>query len=221
MIKALIFDAYGTLISTGTGSVDAAGEILKKRGRKDISAKDFYADWKKYHRAHIDGLTEFITEEEVFRMDLRRLYEDYEIEGDADADVMIMLETLGKRKAFPEAGEVISRLSQKYVLCIGSTSDTKPLMTDIKNNRIDIKRVYTSEALMLYKPKREFYTAIADDLGIQSDQILFVGDSLTDDVFGPSRIGMKTCYVDRRSTGCKGFLPDCAVKTLDGLLELL
>lgn len=30
MINAIIFDAYGTLISTGTGSVDASREIFVK-----------------------------------------------------------------------------------------------------------------------------------------------------------------------------------------------
>lgn len=29
-MKAILFDVYGTLISTGNGSVNAAAEILKK-----------------------------------------------------------------------------------------------------------------------------------------------------------------------------------------------
>ncbi len=221
MIKAIIFDAYGTLIDTGTGSVDAAREILKKRRREDISASGFYADWKKYHREHIDSLTEFIPEEEIFRMDLRRLYKTYGIDGDSDSDVRIMLETLGKRKAFPEVGRVLARLSEKYPLYIGSTSDTYPLMQDIKNNKISVNGVYTSESLRVYKPKPEFYRVIALDIGVNCENILFVGDSPVDDVFGPMQVGMKACFVDRKERGIGETTSDYSIKTLDGLLEIL
>ena len=50
MIKAIIFDVYGTLISTGTGSVDAAAEILRRKNSV-ICPKEFYARWKKIHKA--------------------------------------------------------------------------------------------------------------------------------------------------------------------------
>lgn len=221
MIKAIVFDAYGTLIDTGTGSVDAAKEILKNRGRTDISASDFYADWKKHHRKHIDSLTEFVTEEEIFCSDLRSLYKKYGIDGDADRDVQIMLETLGKRKAFPETLAVLALLSEKYPLYIGSTSDTYPLMQDIKNNRICVNRVYTSESLRVYKPEPEFYRAIASDIGVNCENVLFVGDSPVDDVFGPKRVGMKACLVDRKQRDLRGITPEYTVKSLNELSEIL
>ena len=64
MKKAIIFDAYGTLISTGNGSVTAAGEILKKIN-VNMDAKVFYEKWKEFHKRQMDEMTEFITEEEV------------------------------------------------------------------------------------------------------------------------------------------------------------
>ena len=76
MIKAVVFDAYGTLISTGTGSLDAAQKILDLHGSV-ITAKAFYADWKKYHRQHMDSLTQFVPEETIFLWDLERLYTQY------------------------------------------------------------------------------------------------------------------------------------------------
>lgn len=223
MTRAVVFDAYGTLIDTGTGSVDATREILKKRGREDISPSVFYADWKKYHRAHIDALSEFVCEEEIFRRDLRKLYSCYGIDGDADSDVSIMLDTMGNRCSFPEAAEVINALSGSFVLCIGSTSDTLPLLRDVERNRLGIEEhlVFTSELLRTYKPRREFYIAIAERIHVDYGEILFVGDSLIDDVFGPSQVGMKTCHIDRKAKGSAGFLPDYTVKNLFGLLEIL
>ena len=53
MKKLLIFDAYGTLICTGTGSIDSCKEILSLQD-KDIDPVKFYADWKVIHRKHLN-----------------------------------------------------------------------------------------------------------------------------------------------------------------------
>lgn len=76
MKKLLIFDAYRTLFSTGNGSVKATEQILALQ-EKRIDAALFYAEWKKYHRKHIDACndSEFLSEEDIFGMDLKKLYE--------------------------------------------------------------------------------------------------------------------------------------------------
>jgi len=121
-VKALIFDAYGTLISTGNGSVMATAEILRKR-RCSHDAALVYARWKQVHREHVATLDEFVCERDIFGKDLRRLYEEFAIDGDPEEDVTIMLATLGKRTAFPETTKVLDLLRTKYRLYIGSNSD--------------------------------------------------------------------------------------------------
>jgi len=49
MIKALIFDCYGTIISTGNGSVDAVKTILDSL-KINIDPVLFYRDWKTIHK---------------------------------------------------------------------------------------------------------------------------------------------------------------------------
>ena len=44
MIKAIVFDAYGTLISTGNGSVEASERILANNNRGNIDPKEFYEE---------------------------------------------------------------------------------------------------------------------------------------------------------------------------------
>ena len=220
MIKYIIFDAYGTLISTGTGSVDAARKILKNRN-VNISPEEFYSRWKNLHRKHIDNLTAFLNEESIFHLDLKELYRIYNIDGDYKKDISFMLDTLGKRKAFNEVKDVIDKLSQKFVLCIGSTTDDVPLFKDLKNNDINIKNVFTSESLQIYKPKKAFYKRILDEIGADADEVLFVGDSLIDDVFGPQQFGIKTCWVNRKNINSDDKIkPDYTIYNLGELLSL-
>lgn len=222
-IKAIIFDAYGTLISTGTGSRDAAAEILRRNGREDISPARFYTRWKTLHRAHIDGLTGFETEEAIFRMDLRRLYDEYGLVRDPGEDVRVMLDTLGRRRSFPEAPGVWAALSGRYRLAIGSTSDTSPLLADLARAGLSTPYLYTSESLRVYKPRPGFYRAILRGLGLSASEALFVGDSLTDDVAGPQGVGMRACWVNRRNLPLPegAAVPDYTIADLAGLDKIL
>lgn len=220
MIKAVVFDAYGTLISTGTGSVEAAQKILDLHG-SSISAKTFYADWKQYHREHMDHLTQFVTEETIFRWDLEKLYVQYDLPGKAAEDVGIMLNTLGNRMAFPESKEVVERLKRSVTVCIGSTTDTEPLMRDLARSGVTVDRVFTSEGLRVYKPQKAFYEKILAVLSLHPEEVLFVGDSLTDDVYGPRQVGMKICWVNRKGQPSPIPPPDYEVADLRGVLELL
>ena len=156
MIEGIIFDAYGTLINTGEGSIQAAERILANN-KKGIDAKIFYKKWKYYHKKHEDSLKYFVVEEDIFLMDLILLYKEYEIKGNPENDVKIMLDTLGKRNSFPETNVVLKALKPNYQLFIGSNSDDIPLRTDIKRNGIEVSKIFTSESLKVYKPKKEFY----------------------------------------------------------------
>jgi 2-haloalkanoic acid dehalogenase type II len=198
MVKGIIFDAYGTLIDTGDGSVQAAKQILKVN-KNDIDAKLFYQRWKYYHKKHINSLKTFIKEEEIFLMDLTVLYKEYGIQGNPENDVKIMLNTLGKRNAYSETNHVLNELRPKYKLFIGSTSDSSPLFIDIKRNGIEVNGLFTSEDLKVYKPKKEFYQSILDEIKMRPDEVIFVGDSLEDDVSGPAALGIKAIWINRKN----------------------
>lgn len=221
MIRYILFDAYGTLLSMGSASIDATHEILQKCGRTDLDASAFYTEWKALRAKMIGGMTDFVCEAEVFRATLHTLYQKYAIDGDADDDVRIMLDTWGTRDVFPEVKRTVNRLSQAYTLCIASTTDTEPLVCDLRRNGLAFAHVYTSESLRVYKPHRAFYQSILDDLHSAPDEVLFVGDSLTDDVWGPARLGIKTCHVNRKNTPCREIVPDYTVSSLDKLPDLL
>ena len=45
MYKNIIFDCFGTLIDTGSGSIGAVRKILGNIGL-DVDAKEFYSEWK-------------------------------------------------------------------------------------------------------------------------------------------------------------------------------
>lgn len=198
MIKAVILDAYGTVFDTGTGSVDMMTEILRLNGRPDLDPKKVYARFKKLHREHIDSLDGFLTEAEIFGLDMAQLSAEYGLRRDPAEDTRIMLRIQGTRKAFADSARAISRIQRLLPVIIGSTTDTGPLTADLSRAGIEPDKMFTSESLRLYKPAEGFYGAILKDLGIEAGEALFAGDSLLDDVSGPARAGMKTCWIRRK-----------------------
>ena len=219
MIKAVLFDAYGTLLSTGNGSVEAAKHILALNGRSELSPTGFYAHWKRLHRSHIDSLASFVPEETVFLMDLRELYRCYGMTRDAGEDVRIMLDTLGRRTAFPEAREVLDELAGGFLTAVASTSDTAPLLRDLERNGLEVRHVFTSESLRVYKPRKAFYTAILRELRILPSEAVFAGDSLTDDVRGPQEAGIAACWVNRKGAKAGTAVPCFEIPDLRPLPE--
>ena len=112
-----------------------------------MDPKVFYKKWKQFHKQQMNEMREFVVEETIFENDLKLLYEFYHLKGNYKEDIKIMLDTLDKRKVFEETNEVLENLSKEYKIYIGSTTDTKPLMVNIKNNNMKVDGIYTSESL--------------------------------------------------------------------------
>jgi len=224
MKKILIFDAYGTLISTGNGSIEATKRILALQD-KEIDAKAFYSDWKKYHRKHIEesNRTFFVSEKAIFEKDLKALYKQYQINRPFEADVEIMLKSLENRLLFPEVMVAIDKLRERYRVVIGSTTDIVPLMQNLAYNCFMVDKVYTSEMIQKYKPDKAFYEFILHEEGVKPEEAIFIGDSMIDDVEGPQSVGITAVLVDRQNKyNClENIKPDYIVHNMEELGELL
>ena len=222
MKKLLIFDAYGTLICTGTGSIDSCKEILSLQD-KDIDPVKFYADWKVIHRKHLNDSINgpFLKEWDIFENDLKLLYEKYDIDRPYKEDVKIMLKTQFNRKVFDDVLQTINILKEKYRIVIGSTADTYPLLKNMKDNNLDVDNVYTSEIIKKYKPHIDFYNFIIKKENVNIDEVIFVGDSLLDDIYGPKQLNITTVLIDRNNMyNDKNIKPDYIINSLNELIHL-
>jgi FMN phosphatase YigB (HAD superfamily) len=117
---------------------------------------------------------------------------------------------------------VLNALRPNYQLFIGSNSDDIPLHTDIERNGIEVNKVFTSESLKVYKPKKEFYLFILDEIKMRYDEVLFVGDSLIDDVSGPAALGIKTIWLNYNNITYdqNDYKPLYEINNLNQLLEI-
>ena len=223
MIRTVILDAYGTVLSTGTGSVDAIARILSLNGKNELDPQKVYGRFKKIHETFKAEMTTFLTEAELCVLEMAQLKKEYRFVRNPADDAAILLSIQGMRIAFPDSKEAIERLQRSLRVAIGSNTDTEPLMTDLHRAGINPDRIFTSESLRVYKPSETFYEKILKELNAKPEETLFAGDSLVSDVLGPQRTGMKTCWIARKGKIRKENdpLPDYVAHDLTELANLL
>ena len=197
MMKAIIFDAFGTLFKvTNGGSAKTIMKNITACG-VNIDEKEFLEEWKNYYKKHTLGSCDFMTERDIFVSRIQMFYDRYRVKRSAKEDADSLLAGAYERDAYPEVKSVLDELMEKYQVFIGSNTDNDVLESVMQKNRIQVHKVYTSENLKCYKPSDQFYRQILDDNGLKPCDVLFVGDSVTDDVLGPKAIGIKTVWLDR------------------------
>lgn len=197
MITTIIFDAFGTLFQVADGG--SANYILDHiiACGHDVDKKTFLQEWKKYYKIHTSTDHPFQTERDIFVSRVRMFYDRYGVERDAAVDVDHLLSGAYERRAYEEVSAVVEWLHQKYNVYIGSNTDNDVLEAVMNKNSITADRVYTSEDLKCYKPEPRFYEKILVENHLNSSEVLFVGDSLTDDVYGPQYVGIQAVWLNR------------------------
>lgn len=216
-MKVIIFDAFGTLFKVTNGA--SARSIIKNINMNGVSVDEesFMKEWKDYYKKHTSDNCDFMTEREIFISRIQMFYDRYSVDRNAEKDADALLAESFEREAYPEVKVAINRLMEKYLVFIGSNTDNDVLESVMRKNDIKVNKVYTSQNLKCYKPSARFYKTILDENNLTPQEVLFVGDSIEDDIFAPKLLGIKTVWIDRNGVGDEKIQND----TILGLNELL
>jgi putative hydrolase of the HAD superfamily len=80
--------------------------------------------------------------------------------------------------------------------------------------------IVTREDVKAVKPEPRIFLAALESLGIEPREAAYVGDSLSQDVYGAKHVGMKAVWINR--SGEKGhYLADYEIRTLHELRKIL
>ncbi len=218
-IKAVVFDAYGTLFDWDFRT--ALTDFLSARGIAvdyEVAAKTFSSEafsavsvWAPGHRgedgkldrkAMLDGpLPEFETTWEMWRRQWAYTFEKHEI---ADIDPIEganhLRDVLAVAPAYLDAAETIERLAQAgYLVGLMSNADEDFLQGAVVTNRLRFSVIQSSESMRAYKPHRATFAGLCARLACEPHEVLYVGDSAPTDVLGAMHAGMRAAWIHRPS----------------------
>ena len=166
------------------------------------------------------------TREQVLVNRFGILFGEYGVDADPAACARAYEKNLSIGHYFlPGAEEAVDRLSQKYRLFLasnGTASVQKGRMTSANLYRF-FEKVFVSQELGANKPSEEFFSrAFAQIPDFDPKKAMMVGDSLTSDILGGIRAGMRTCWVNPGHAPARADIPaDYEIESLAQLEALL
>lgn len=201
MVKAVFLDVDNTLLD-----FDKCGAAAMRQGFEELGFPfeermyfDTFANineplWKKIERGEL-------TKEVLFAIRWNLVFDALGIKGDGPAFEKrfhdILLST-----AIPVDGavELAAYLHEKYTVCVASNAFYHQQVRRLTLAGIApyIDHYFISERLGADKPNKAFFDAALASLpGIQPDECIMIGDSLTADIAGGANAGIPTVWFNR------------------------
>ena len=217
-IKAIIFDAYGTLFD-----VNSAAEKCRDRiGDKWESFANFwrttqleYTWLRSLMKRHKDFWQ--ITEES-----LDKSIKTYKIDPSMKNDLLDLYKAL---LPYEEVQEVLKKLKEKnFKLAILSNGTPSLLDGLVKSNNFEnlFDDLFSIEQVGIYKPATKVYDMPIKKYQIQKNDVVFLSAN-TWDVSGGGNYGYNSIWVNRNNNIFDNldFVPKYQIKTLRDLLDIL
>jgi len=225
-IKAVAFDGYGTLFDFTEPDFIAAFAEICARQRLDADAADL---WRRFLRASLYFRSEnhhapvYRRYDEAWAVQFERVFAQLGLAGDAWAAAEFLRDKLATATAFPEVYPVLDALRPRYRLAVLSNADDDFLTAALARNDLRFDTVVTSEQAGAIKPDPAIFHYLTDRLGLQPEQVLYVGDNPIPDVLGPRQAGLRVAWVNRAGVRRPRRVPppDIRVRDLTSLLPSL
>ena len=217
-VKAIIFDAYGTLFDVNS----AAEKCKDKIGDK----------WEGFANFWRTTLLEYTWLRSLMKRhkDFWQVTED-SLEKSMNAfkiDKAMKNELLNLYKAlntFPEVKDVLNKLKEKnYKLAILSNGTPALLNELVKSNNLDniFDDIFSIEEVGIYKPDAKVYDMPIKKYKIQKEEVLFLSAN-TWDISGGGNYGYSSIWVNRNNSIFDNldYKPKDEVKNLNQLLDIV
>ena len=217
-VKAIIFDAYGTLFDVNS----AAEKCKDKIGDKWEGFANYWRTTQLEYtwlRSLMDRHKDFwqVTEDS-----LDKSMKAFKIDNSMRSKLLDLYKILS---TFPEVKEVLNNLKEKnYKLAILSNGTPSLLNELVKSNNLDsiFDDIFSIEEVGIYKPSSKVYDIPIKKFKIQKDEVVFLSAN-TWDVSGGGNYGYYSVWVNRNNNifDSLDYIPQNQVKNLGELLDLI
>ncbi len=238
-IQVVAFDMYGTLVRNDQSSWAAGVVDLVRNHRLDIDPARLHAEWSSRERQFRATRTNMA--EPASSLPFRRYWEAWRdawvetfdalgLDGDADAFADRGVADLARREAFADSTPGLDALAHRMRIAVLSNADDRFLDGVIASQSWAFELVLSSERAMAYKPDPRIFTTFCGLAGVAPEQVLYVGDSVYDDMHGAKLAGMRAAHIVRDQQtpgrtpspeGVELLAPDLVIRSLAELVPAL
>jgi 2-haloacid dehalogenase len=162
------FDLFSALIDSRTGGTAAFGQVAAAHGWS-VGGADLYDRWDAANKASQRDLEEWVPFAEHSRRALAAAYAELGLDGDADADVAIVLASVGNWPLWPDVEVGLPQVAGRFPVGVLSNVDdvvfARTRVAPLIDRLGDQAAVLTSERLRAYKPGPAIYRRARERAG--------------------------------------------------------
>ena len=217
-IKAIIFDAYGTLFDVNSAAEkckDKIGDKWEGFANQWRTTQLEYTWLRNLMKRHKDFWQ--VTEDS-----LDKSMKAYEIDSSMRKELLDLYKILSP---FKEVPEVLKSLKEKdFKLAILSNGTPSLLNELVKSNNLEniFNDIFSIEEIGVYKPDSKVYDLPINQYQIQKNEVAFLSAN-TWDVSGGGNYGYNSIWVNRSNNTFDNldYIPKHQIKDLSKLLDIL
>jgi 2-haloacid dehalogenase len=220
---ALTFDCYGTLIDWETGQLASLRTAIERQpfATTDDELQEAFAR----HESAIEA-DRYRPYREVLGEALRRILGEHGLEPTAD-EVAAFGGSVVDWPAFPDSASALQRLQARFGLGVITNCDDDLFAASSARLGVTFDWVVTAQQAKRYKPNPRGFELAFERIGLPTNRILHVAQSLFHDHVPAKRLGLSTVWVNRRgdrpgsgATPPAQATPDLEVPDMATLAEL-
>ena len=217
-IKAIIFDAYGTLFDVNSAAEKCKGKIGDKW--------EGFANYWRTTQLEYTWLRSLMNRHKDFWQvtedSLDKSMQAFKIDSSMRNELLDLYKVLS---TFPEVKEVLNKLKEKnYKLAILSNGTPFLLNELVKSNNLDniFDDIFSIEEVKTYKPDPKVYNIPIKKYQIQKNEVAYLSAN-TWDVSAGGNYGFNPVWVNRNNSIFDNldYVPKYQVKHLGELLDII
>ena len=217
-IKAIIFDAYGTLFDVNSAAKKCKGKIGDKW--------EGFANYWRTTQLEYTWLRSLMNRHKDFWQvtedSLDKSMQAFKIDSSMRNELLDLYKVLS---TFPEVKEVLNKLKEKnYKLAILSNGTPFLLNELVKSNNLDniFDDIFSIEEVKTYKPDPKVYNIPIKKYQIQKNEVAYLSAN-TWDVSAGGNYGFNPVWINRNNSIFDNldYVPKYQVKHLGGLLDII
>lgn len=192
----LTFDCYGTLIDWETGILEALRATMPQAAHPQDEVLETFARFE----AEEEEAHPALPYPQILARVHQRLAAAWDLE-DSERQAASFGASVGNWPAFADSAAALEILERHFRLVVLSNVDKASFRASEKRLGVEFDFVFTAEEIGSYKPSPKNFEHMLAKLeaeGIPKSHVLHTAQSLFHDHLPASRLGLATCWIDRR-----------------------
>ena len=222
MLKAIFFDFYGTLVEEDDKNIGLICKEVSRCCESNISSGEIGDYWYQDFLLELKNSNgnKFELQSIVQKNSLDRAIHHFKSSANSSELIAILDSYCKNPPLIDVAMTVLNDLN--LIKSIVTNADESHLSTALIPFRGLYDSCFSSEVTRSYKPNSDIFLEALKHHGLYAGDVVFVGDSFSNDIIGASQLGFKTAWVNPRKRPNKsGIEPDCVIENVGQLQKCI